>query len=43
MLEKINRLKGNEDREKLVDYIKFQIEDIEKANLKVSEEEDLKR
>ncbi len=28
--------------EKLADYIKFQIEDIEKANLKVNEEEDLK-
>ena len=41
-LEKINELKGNEDREKLADYIKFQIEDIEKANLKVNEEEDLK-
>ena len=40
--EKINELKGNEDREKLADYIKFQIEDIEKANLKVNEEEDLK-
>ena len=37
--EKINELKGNEDREKLADYIKFQIEDIEKANLKVNEEE----
>ncbi|MFR2066453.1 DNA repair protein RecN [Clostridium sp.] len=40
--EKINELKGNEDREKLADYIKFQIEDIEKANLKVNEDEDLK-
>lgn len=40
--EKINELKGNEDREKLADYIKFQIEDIEKANLKINEEEDLK-
>lgn len=40
--EKINSLKGNEDREKLADYIKFQIEDIEKANLKIGEEEDLK-
>ncbi len=42
LLEKLNRLKGNEDREKLVDYIKFQIDDIEKANLKVGEEEALK-
>ena len=41
-IEKINELKGNEDREKLADYIKFQIEDIEKANLKINEEEDLK-
>lgn len=41
-VEKINSLRGNEDREKLADYIKFQIEDIEKANLKVNEEEDLK-
>lgn len=40
--EKINQLKGNEDREKLLDYIKFQIEDIEKAKLKPGEEEDLK-
>lgn len=42
LLEKLNRLKGNEDREKLVDYIKFQIDDIEKANLKVGEEDTLK-
>ena len=41
-VEKINKLTGNEDGEKLADYIKFQIEDIEKANLKVNEEEDLK-
>lgn len=41
-VEKINKLTGNEDTEKLADYIKFQIEDIEKANLKVNEEEDLK-
>lgn len=39
---KINELKGNEDREKLLDYIKFQIEDIEKAKLKPGEEEDLR-
>ncbi len=40
--EKINNLKGNEDREKLADYIKFQIDDIEKANLKIGEEENLR-
>ena len=39
---KINELKGNEDTEKLLDYIKFQIEDIEKAKLKPGEEEDLR-
>ena len=40
--DKINELKGNEDREKLLDYIKFQIEDIEKAKLKPGEDEDLR-
>ncbi len=40
--DKIRELSGSEDREKLVDYIKFQIEDIEKANLKVTEENDLR-
>ena len=40
--EKIQSLNGNEDREKLVDYIKFQIEDIENAILKVNEEIDLR-
>lgn len=40
--DKISELKGNEDREKLLDYIKFQIEDIEKAKLKPGEEEDLR-
>lgn len=40
--EKINNLKGNEDREKLADYIKFQIDDIEKANLKIGEEGNLR-
>lgn len=42
IIEKINELNGNTDREKLLDYIKFQIDDIEKANLKINEEEDLK-
>lgn len=41
ILEKIKELNGNADREKLVDYIKFQIDDIEKAKLKVGEEESL--
>ena len=40
--DKIKELSGNTDREKLLDYLKFQIEDIEKANLKINEEEELK-
>ncbi|WP_024615047.1 DNA repair protein RecN [Clostridium sp. Ade.TY] len=40
--EKIKNINGNNDKEKLADYIKFQIEDIEKAKLKIGEEEDLK-
>ncbi|NRT70799.1 DNA repair protein RecN [Clostridium beijerinckii] len=40
--EEINRICGNQDREKLLDYLKFQIEDIEKAKLKKDEEETLK-
>ena len=40
--EKINKIKGADDREKLIDYTKFQIEDIEKGKLKIGEEEDLK-
>lgn len=40
--EKIKNINGNKDRDKLVDYIKFQIEDIEKSKLKIGEEEDLK-
>lgn len=42
LIERLSRLKGSEDREKLVDYIKFQIDDIEKANLRLGEEEALK-
>ena len=38
----IARITGNQDREKLLDYLKFQIEDIEKAKLKENEEESLK-
>lgn len=41
-INKINALTEKENGEKLADYIKFQIEDIEKANLKINEEEDLK-
>lgn len=40
--EKISKLNGNNDREKLLDYIKFQLEDIEKGKLKIGEEEELK-
>ncbi|MBE6063609.1 MAG: DNA repair protein RecN [Clostridium butyricum] len=40
--EDIVRITGNQDREKLLDYLKFQIEDIEKAKLKENEEEALK-
>ena len=40
-LARIKELKGNLDKDKLLDYIKFQIEDIEKANLKIGEEENL--
>ncbi|MDQ0149251.1 DNA repair protein RecN [Eubacterium multiforme] len=40
--EKIQSIDGNKDRSKLVDYIKFQIEDIEKGKLKIGEEEELK-
>lgn len=38
----IDKLKKSVDSEKIIDYIKFQLEDIEKANLKTGEEEDLK-
>ncbi len=40
--QEIKRISGNQDRDKLIDYLKFQIEDIEKANLKEEEEEILK-
>lgn len=38
----ITRICGNQDRDKLLDYLKFQIQDIEKAKLKDGEEETLK-
>ena len=41
--EKIKDINGSKDRDKLVDYIKFQIEDIEKGKLKIGEEEELKK
>lgn len=40
--DEISRITGNQDRNKLLDYLKFQIEDIEKAKLKANEEEKLK-
>lgn len=39
---KIVELNGNTDRDKLLDYLSFQIQDIESANLKIGEEEELK-
>lgn len=39
---KIIELNGNTDRDKLLDYLSFQIKDIESANLKLGEEEELK-
>lgn len=38
----INELVGAEDKEKLLDYLKFQIKDIEEGNLKIGEEEELR-
>lgn len=40
--EELKRIIGNQDREKLIDYLKFQIEDIEKAKLKEDEEDILR-
>jgi DNA repair protein RecN (Recombination protein N) len=40
--DEIKRVSRNEDRDKLLDYLKFQIEDIEKAKFKENEEESLK-
>ncbi|MDD6795941.1 MAG: DNA repair protein RecN [Clostridiaceae bacterium] len=39
---KILEISGNTDREKLIDYTKFQIDDIEKGKLRSGEEEELK-
>jgi len=41
IINKINELNGNSDREKITSYLKFQIEDIEKGKLKIGEEEEL--
>ncbi|MFH5835302.1 DNA repair protein RecN [Proteiniclasticum sp. C24MP] len=38
---KLQKLLGSRDREKLIDYLKFQIEDIEKAKLTLDEEQQL--
>lgn len=38
---KIEEIKGSKDREKFIDYLKFQIEDIESANLNTTEEKEL--
>lgn len=40
--DNLRTIEGHENREKVMDYLKFQIEDIEKANLKVDEEKTLK-
>ncbi len=40
--DKLRSIQGHENREKVMDYLKFQIEDIEKANLKVEEEKTLR-
>ncbi|MEG1004370.1 DNA repair protein RecN [Clostridium sp.] len=40
--DKIRSISGNKDSEKLIDYIVFQMDDIEKGKLKVGEEDDLK-
>lgn len=39
--DRLQDLEGNRDRDKLVDYLKFQIEDIEGAKLSEEEEKDL--
>lgn len=39
---RISKINGNENNQKLIEYTKFQIEDIEKAKLKINEEEELK-
>lgn len=41
IINRINKLNSNNDIEKITSYLKFQIEDIENAKLKVGEEEEL--
>lgn len=40
--DKIKKFGGNEENSKIIDYTKFQIEDIEKAKLSIDEEKELK-
>ncbi|MCI5726128.1 MAG: DNA repair protein RecN [Clostridium sp.] len=42
IIDRISKINGEEGNEKLIDYTKFQIDDIEKAKLKSGEEEELK-
>ena len=42
VIDRISKINGEEGNEKLIDYTKFQIDDIEKAKLKSGEEEELK-
>lgn len=39
--QKINELKGNGERENIINYLKYQMEDIDKGKLKDGEEEEL--
>lgn len=40
--ERIAKINGNEDNKKLIDYTKFQMDDIEKGKLKIGEDDELK-
>lgn len=40
--ERIAKINGNEDNKKLIDYTKFQIDDIEKGKLRIGEDDELK-
>ena len=42
VIDRFSKINGEEGNEKLIDYTKFQIDDIEKAKLKSGEEEELK-
>ncbi|WP_032121666.1 DNA repair protein RecN [Clostridium amazonitimonense] len=41
VIKKIEDIKGNEDRDKLIDYLEYQIKDIDSANLDAKEEREL--